>query len=205
MAYQIKFMLLTIIALLLFNCGEEPSTSTAQKAKDALATKPIKQDNTEVEVTKKPLWIASDKAFYGIEVQRPIASYGDKLSKTTTTNGEGTFEIYEIKDNTDNVLAHVYPNPNDESLVGDIVIMNEKISTEKGVKIGTTFGELKAKFDDYKVHGSEVESRVHFYQGNHAYRLNHVSNEYDLDENEIPDDSKVIEMIIRRGLDSSDS
>lgn len=196
-------MLLAITALFFINCGEEPSTSsTAQKAKDALAAKPIKQDSTGVKVTKEPLWLATEKAFYGIEVQRPIASYGDKLSKTTTENGEGTFEVYEIKNSNGEVLAQVYPDPKEESLVGDIVISNEKVSTDKGVKIGTTFGELKTKFSGYKVHGSEIESRVHFYQGNHAYRLDYASNQYDLDENEIPNDAKVIEMTIMRASDS---
>lgn len=198
-------MLLAITTLLFVNCGEEPSTSTAQKAKDALASNPIKLDNTDVEVTKAPLWIVSDKAFYGIEVHRPIVSYGDKLSKTTTTNGEGTFEVYEIKNKEGEVLAHVYPDPTKEELVGDIVILNKKITTDKGVKIGTTFGELKAKFNDYEVHGSEIESRVHFYQGNHAYRLDHSSNQYDLEESEISDDSEVIEMIVKRSLDLSES
>jgi len=196
MTNQVKFMFLAIVALLLVNCNEEPSTG--QKAQDALAIKPIKQDNTEVEVTKEPILIASEKVFYGIEVQRPLADYADKLSKTTTENGEGTFEVYEIKNDEGEVLAQVHPDPMDEALVGDIIILNEKVITDKGVKIGTTFEELKAKFNDYKVHGSEIESRVHFYQGNHAYRLDYPSNQYDLDKSEIPADAKVIEITIMK-------
>ncbi|MEM0991452.1 MAG: hypothetical protein AAF847_15830 [Bacteroidota bacterium] len=195
--YQIKIIGFLLIGIVFVACGGDNAAETNdENTINETETIPVSDANSDAAISKMPT--ASDQEFYGIAVKDSIATHADKLIKTTIQNGEGTFEVYEIKDADGMILGQLYADPLNQAFVGDIVITSPEVVTDEGVKIGMTFTELKNKFNQYEVHGSEIESRVSFVQANHAYRLDYPSNQYDLDESEIPSDAKVIEIKIVR-------
>ena len=75
--------------------------------------------------------------------------------------GEGSFDVYEIKDFENNPAGYFMADPKNKLLVGDITVQSPKASTEKGIKIGDTFKDLLKAFPNIEVHGSEVEGRTY--------------------------------------------
>ena len=58
------------------------------------------------------------------------------------------------------------------------------------------FGQVKSIIGEPEVHGSELESRVHFFYDNMAFRLDYYSTDYSLDVNEVPDSSKIMYIMV---------
>nr|WP_298998828.1 hypothetical protein [uncultured Allomuricauda sp.] len=131
-----------------------------------------------------------EQSYYGIEIGNPIKDY--QLPSGTLKTGEGEFQVYYMLYNND-TLGYVYG----EDLIESIHIWDGRGATMEGVRVGTTFGEIKDLFPLPKVHGSELESRVNVFHKKHIYRLNYYSPEYELDYSTIPDSVRVTEIIIR--------
>ena len=101
--------------------------------------------------------LISPISFRGIQIGDLIANHSDYIKKTQIKTGEGTFEVYEIKDFENNPAGYFLPDPKDKLLVGDITVKSPKAQTAKGIKIGDTFQDLLKSFPDIAVHGSEIE------------------------------------------------
>jgi hypothetical protein len=143
--------------------------------------------------------LISPISFRGIQIGDLIANHSDYIKKTQLKTGEGTFEVYEIKDFENNPAGYFVPDPNDKLLVGDITVNSPKAETAKGIKIGNTFKDLLKAFPNIAVHGSEIESRTTATANNISYRLDIANNKYDIDKSKIPATTKITEITINRG------
>lgn len=134
-----------------------------------------------------------DDNYLGLIVGHAISEYQDLLKPGTLKTGEGEFEVQYIIYKTD-TLGYASGDKTIES----IHIWDSKGATNHGIRVGTTFGELKNILEQLQVHGSEIESRIHVVEKNRMYRLNYYSMEYDLDISEIPDSVSITEIIITK-------
>ena len=160
------------------------------------AEKQLKVDKIiTVENTRTGLMISED-SFRGIKVGDKIADHSDYIKKEVMETGEGDFEVYTIKDFNNNPAGFFYLDMNDESLVGDITVETMMAETAEGIKIGSTFGDLKAALPTIEVHGSEIEGRTHATHNSLSYRLDIPNFSYEVNVEKIPLDTKIREIII---------
>lgn len=137
------------------------------------------------------------KSFMGIQPGDKITDHQAKLKKDLLQTGEGDFEIFLINDPNGNPLGYLHPDPNDEQLVGMIVITSPEAKTEDGLSVGMTLGDLREKLTNYEIHGSEIEGYTAAYHGPFSYQLDSRNWEYDLDASTIGDEVKIIEITLR--------
>ena len=143
--------------------------------------------------------LISPISFRGIQIGDLIANHSDYIKKTKLKTGEGSFDVYEIKDFENNPAGYFLPDPKDKLLVGDITVNSPKAQTAKGIKIGDTFQDLLKNFPDITVHGSEIEGQTHANANNLSYRLDVANFKYEIDKAKIPTTTKITEISINRG------
>lgn len=137
-------------------------------------------------------------SFRGVKVGDKIAAHSDYTQKKQLRTGEGSFEVYEIKDFENNPAGYFLPDPNDALLVGDIVVLTPKAQTAEGVMVGSTFQDLLKVFPSIEVHGSEVEGRTNATNGSLSYRLDVPNFTYEVDKAKIPGTTRIMEITINR-------
>lgn len=142
--------------------------------------------------------LIKENSFQGISPGDKITSHSSKLEKNTLKNGEGEFVSYQIKDNKLGTVGYLLPDPNDATLVGNITVESDEAKTKKGIRIGSTFGELMKKYPKAKVHGSEIEGRTYAKAGDLSFRLNTSFYSYDVDITKVSKSTEVIEILINR-------
>lgn len=142
--------------------------------------------------------LVKEKSFQGISPGDKITSHSRKLEKSTLKNGEGEFVSYQIKNKKLGTVGYLLPDPNDETLVGNITVESSEAKTIKGIKIGSTYGELMKKYPKAKVHGSEIEGRTYAKYGQLSFRLNASYFSYEVDAAKILKNTEVIEILINR-------
>jgi len=142
--------------------------------------------------------LISENSFRGITPGDVISKHSDYVEKSLLQTGEGDFEVYTIMGKNNNPTGYLIPDPNDENLVGDIVIETKIAKTADGIKVGSTFEELKKYSKVTEVHGSEIEGRTYATKGQLAYRLDVALFSYEVDAEKIPGDTKIIEIMIMR-------
>ncbi len=130
-------------------------------------------------------------SYFGVAVGSKISDNPNTLRPGELRTGEGAFNVHYMIHKVD-TLGYVYG----DDIIESIHIWDSRGSTNNGIRVGTTFAELKNILQEPKVHGSEMEARVHVFNENHMYRLNYHSMEYNLDFSEIPDSVVVKEIII---------
>ncbi len=140
-----------------------------------------------------------NNAFRGITVGDKIADHLAYIQKENLRTGEGTFEVYQIKDFNNNPAGYLMPDPKDESLVGDITVETQMATTTQGLKVGGTFQDLLTAIPTIVVHGSEVEGRTYATYDNLSYRLDAANFSYEVDKSKIPMSTKIIQIVINRG------
>ncbi len=152
-----------------------------------------------VEVTSsRTQLLIGQNAFRGITTGDQISNHKEYIQKETMRTGEGSFEVYTIKDFNNNPAGFFLPDPNNETLVGAITVQTQGAKTLKGIQVGNTFGDLKKKFPYMSVHGSEVEGRTYANFNNLSYRLDVANFAYEVDMDKIPLSTKITEIIINR-------
>lgn len=184
--------LIFLSSLLFISCeSSEQKTSIPKKTTPTVAvpTKPV----TEASVSQ-----ISDHRFTGIKPGQTISSLSAKIKKGPLKNGEGDFSVYYIASGDGSEIGYFYMDPIDAKLVGDIIITSDDYETAEGIKVGSTYGQIKAKLTDWEVHGSEQESRTTVGYDGYAFLLDFSSNQYNLDKNKVPDTAKVKQIMIRR-------
>lgn len=155
-----------------------------------------------VEAGKTQLLITPN-AFRGISVGDIIETHSDYLQKEQLKTGEGTFEVYRIKDFNNNPAGYLMPDPNDESVVGDITVETPMAATVEDIKVGSTFGDLQRTIPNIGVHGSEIEGRTYANAHNISYRLDVANFSYEVDAAKIPATTKITQIIVNRGYENA--
>lgn len=177
-----------------FKLGDKVTLSGEQwvleEQKQLKVTKIIKVENTRTGL------IISENSFRGIKIGDEISTHTDYIQKKTVETAEGDFLTYVIKDFNNNPAGFFYPDRNDENLVGDITVETQMAETAEGIKVGSTFGDLKAALPAIEVHGSEIEGRTHATHNSLSYRLDMPNFSYEIDVDKIPLDTKITEICI---------
>ncbi len=176
MKYFTKYILIFCLALLSISCSTQDKENTDQDKK----------------------LLITQTSFRGISVGDKITSLGNFIEKDQLKTGEGDFAIYRIKDFHNKPAGYFLPDPNDDSLVGDIIIETSLAETKEGIRVGNTFGVLKQKLTPLEVHGSEIEGRTYANHNGLSYRLNIAMFSYQINIKKIPTSTKILEIIINR-------
>ncbi len=138
------------------------------------------------------------KGFKDVMVGDAIAKHKATVKKFTLKDGEGSFEAYKITDAEDNPAGYFTPDAKNKLLVGDITIETPKASTDKGIKVGSTFQELLKAYPNVEVHGSEIEGRTYAKAGGFSYRLDVPNFTYEVDKSKIKATAKITQIVIGR-------
>ncbi len=193
------YILLTSVLFLVMGCHSKNESSTSSPKNDE-TVKPSQSNPS----AQSAAYLIQDSIFLGIHIGTAIASLPNKkIKKATLETGEGTFQVYDIISDKGEKLGNFLPDPLDKKRVGDIMITSPLAATKEGFKIGTTFQTLDSKLKNIEVHGSEIESKTTVFHGNLGLQLDYPSATYDLDKNEIPKDSKVTQIWIRRKINTN--
>ena len=147
---------------------------------------------------KNPVLLIKENSFQGIAPGDKIVSHSKNTEKNILKTGEGEFVSYQIKNKKFGTVGFFLPDPNDETLVGNITIDAPQAKTIKGINIGSTFKELMKKYPKAKVHGSEIEGRTYARNGQLSFRLNTSHFSYEVDPSKISEDTEVVEILINR-------
>jgi hypothetical protein len=139
-------------------------------------------------------------SFRGITIGELISNHKEGIKKTQLKTGEGSFEVYEIRDFENNPAGYFLPDPNDKDRVGDIVVQTPKAQTAEGIMVGSTYEDLLKVFPSIEVHGSEVEGRTNATNGTLSYRLDVPNFSYEVDKAKIPVKAKIVEITINRAV-----
>ncbi|MEE9303258.1 MAG: hypothetical protein V3U84_05680, partial [Thiotrichaceae bacterium] len=151
----------------------------------------------QVESSRTEL-VISETAFRGISVGDSIATHSAYTQKELLKTGEGNFEIYRIKDFNNKPAGYFLADPNNKNLVGDITVETQMAKTAEGIKVGSTFAELRKQLPEVGVHGSEIEGRTYAFYNSISYRLNVGYFTYEVDIEKIPQNAKIVEIVINR-------
>lgn len=179
-----------------FNIGDKVTLEGALFMNDEV--KQLKVEKIiNIEPTRTQLTI-DNNAFRGITVGDKIADHTAYIQKENLKTGEGTFEVYEIKDFNNNPAGYLMLDPKDESLVGNITVETQMAATAQGIKVGGTFQDLLTAIPDIVVHGSEIEGRTYANYNNLSYRLNVANFSYEVDKSKIPMSTKIMQIVINR-------
>lgn len=194
-------LLIILILLGLSSCMDNSNPDTEMKVEENVnATKEV-----EIKADKSSNLGIVNNTFLGIYPGQPIADIAsDKIKKASPNNKvEKAFETYHILSEGGKKVGYFYPEPLDESLVGNLFITDKDVSVN-GIGIGSTYEEIKNTLNTYEVHGSEIESRTSVYFKDYAFELDYPSNHYDLDRDKIPPTAQVVELQIQRSAELID-
>lgn len=187
------FVLITLLSFSLFQSCET-------EKKQEVTTEEVKNEKLDNKGEDKDVtddnYMIKNKSFQGVSIGDKLADKAIKMTKVVMQTGEGDFVTYEIKNAAGEKLAYVMPDPRDPTVVGDITIVSSKAMTSKGVRVGMTLAELKKRIGDLTVHGSEIESRTSVAKDNTRYRLDAANSTYEIDQDKVSDDIKILEITI---------
>ncbi|MCC6723001.1 MAG: hypothetical protein IT258_00730 [Saprospiraceae bacterium] len=144
--------------------------------------------------------VIGHNSFRGITIGELISNHKEYIQKTQLKTGDGTFEVYQIKDFENNPAGYFLPDPNAADRVGDIVVQTPKAQTAEGIMVGSTYEDLLKVFPSIEVHGSEVEGRTNATNGSLSYRLDVPNFTYEVDKAKIPVTTKIVEITINRAV-----
>lgn len=123
-------------------------------------------------------------SFLGMQSGDKLSDHQDKLKATVIKTGEGDFEAFAIYHDEKRV-GHIYPAIQNEAKIGSIVITAPIAATERGIKVGSTWGELKDNFPQIPVHDSEIEGQIFANHGHISYKLNVNFWSYELTDEQL--------------------
>ena len=112
------------------------------------------------------------------------------LKKDVLITGEGKFPIWNIRDQHLGNIGYVMEHPMLEGKVGDIFITSDAVKTENGLKVGSTWADLKKMYPDIDAHGSEIEGIVTASVDGYNYRLDIRDWSYEIEEGKLKPDTK---------------
>ncbi len=154
--------------------------------------------SVKIQSAEGDTYLIESNSFYGVSTGDVITEKSSLLQKDMLKTGEGDFVIYTLKNAQDEIIANVFPDPMDESKVGDISIITPIAKTKQGISIGMTFGELEEILGELEVHGSEIEGTTSVAKDNLRYRLDIHFWSYLVDKNKVDKNTKITEITISR-------
>lgn len=187
-----RLLPLSFFFILLISCNR------TKVDKDLINNVTTPTTEVEEEVEKEVPPIVFQNSFLTVVPGTPIVEYKAIIEEDLLQTGEGDFEIYNIKNAQQKVLAYFLADPVDNELVGDIYITSPLAQTEDDIHIGQTFGDLVTKYSTLEVHGSEIESQTFATVGNLSFRIDEAHATYELEISAVSKTAKIIEIVIKR-------
>ncbi|MEO1484991.1 MAG: hypothetical protein AAFU57_04540 [Bacteroidota bacterium] len=132
-------------------------------------------------------------SYFGITVGDSVVRHHKVFRSGSLKSGEGVFPVNYILWKKD-TLGYAFG----EDTIETIHIWNSRGTTHKGIRVGSTFAEIKQFLKNPKIHGSEMESRVHVFHEKHLYRLDYYNANYEIDVSQIPESVVVTEIILTK-------
>ncbi|PPK85271.1 hypothetical protein CLV84_2163 [Neolewinella xylanilytica] len=173
---------------LLAACGEDA------RGRTGASNGGISTDSIEAE---PPQYVIRQNRFYRLVPGEPIADAGERLKEGIREDGEGRFRVYHIIGDDGEEIGYVLPSVRDSTLIGDIHVTTPTAATEGDIRVGHTYSRLRIAYPAVEVRGSEIESRAYAYTKNKAFLLrDFTSMEQDVDEAQVPGDTRIGEIII---------
>ena len=136
-------------------------------------------------------YLIESNTFYGVSTGDVIQEKRSLLEKDMLQTGEGDFIIFTLKNDKGEIIANVFPDPRDESKVGDISIITPLAKTKKGISVGMTLDELEEILGEVEVHGSEIEGTTTVIKDNLRYQLDAYFWSYVVDKNKVDKNTKI--------------
>lgn len=199
----VLFFAILAVCVGLYSCKSELSSEQKSAATEKSQTPKMsdekamgKKGNRTGRLPAKTFRI-KDHTVNGIKAGMLISELQHVLVWSKIKNGEGTFEVYRIRDDKSAPMGYVVPRIGNNDLVGDITLHSKKVLSEHGIRIGDEFSKLQEAVKDIKVNGSKIEGRVYASIGRIYYRLDIVDFNYNLDLSQIPLDTKITEILIK--------
>lgn len=145
---------------------------------DEYTTKPCCNETLK----EDPKWIISEDGFGKINRQTTIleAKENNWIKEGIYSNGEGDFDTYVIEGEEGDFVAYVWEGENGK--IRSIDVFSDKAYLENGIKLGTSYTELRKVYPKISVNGSEIEGRVSAKSGNFSFLLSHREWSYNLQE-----------------------
>ncbi len=168
-----------------------------------LQGKVLPSDEHQLIVTKiidveKALPIIKEHSFRGMSPGDKIADHQSYIQADQLKSGEGAFDIYQIQGYNEETLGFFLPDPNDKTLIGNIIINTPSPKTAQNIHVGNTFAQLRKALPELSIHGSEIEGRTFAKSGNLSYRLDAAHFTYEVDIAKISAKTKILEIIVNR-------
>ena len=82
--------------------------------------------------------------------------------------GEGSFKVYYIQSSSGEELGYLLEDEKDQT-IESIVVTSSLYSTQQGIKVGSTYEQVKESFPELKMVRSEIESRLFARSGNFTF------------------------------------
>jgi len=180
-------------------CGSEPKsiTDTTGLEDSADDTPAPNDDNTAIyDVDADDPYLLSNGYFLGMTPGGSLDDYIDGLRTGQIRTGEGEFDVLFIDAAEGDELGYVYTPDKTEPIIEQITITSPKVVTEKGVRVGLSFDELKQRLGPVEVYASEIESRVYATKDGITYRLNINGTPGKTTAADIGDDVEVMQIIL---------
>jgi hypothetical protein len=172
-----------------------PPTTTDTKAK--VSTQEVTTPAVKIDWNADELLI-QEAGLSGVFVGQPLSGVESRIKKELSKSGTGEFVAYYFTGKNKNTLGYFTLDPEDQSLIGDVVVTSPDAATKDGIKVGSTFGDLKVIAPNLEVHGSATDSRTHAFIGRTAYLLDVAFNTYELDANQVKPSTKIKEIRLMR-------
>jgi hypothetical protein len=174
----------------IFFLGLTGCNSTPEQVAEATEKTVEEVTETAVEAVKPEM-----DGTYGIRVGDVIAD-NEKLRKDVLQTGEGDFDIYYFDADDGQPAGYVMEDLQNPILVGDVYVIRKgaTVPGAKGVKVGDSWGDLRAAFPEVEVHGSEIQSWTYAYVGEMSFKLEASNTEYELSHSDVSDSAKIQEI-----------
>ena len=186
---KIKMIIVAILFLSYFGCG---SDSTVKHEKNEASI--IQTDTNQKEQVKEKQFLLSESGTVnGVGAGSSIEELVEKgvLVKDELNDGEGSFEIWNVMDDQFGKIGYVHEHPKLDGKVGTIFITTDKVKTKGDLQVGSTWADILKAFPSTQVYGSEIEGRTSAKIDDYNYQLDIRNWQYEVEEDNIKENTKV--------------
>ena len=190
--------LVALLSLTTLACGDGRTSTDAAIPVPPAADAANVDEESIYEVDDEDPYKIFNGTFLDMAPGQALEVHSKRLNKGVLKTADGELEAYFIEGPRGEELGYVMPDPNDPSLLGDLHITSPGVVTERGVRVGNSYGELVERLGKLEVHGSELESRTYATDGKLHYRLDEPHNTYEVAADEVSPNAKVLAIVVRR-------
>lgn len=138
-------------------------------------------------------FVINNNSFMGISPNDVIADHADKFQFGKIRDGEIVKKVLVIEIDGQE-LGYAVPNNEDKRLIGNITFQSPKVKTEKGIKVGDSFGDLVKKHPNLTLKKSRNGKKLYAKAGRIVFLLDFNKEGTEIQIEEIPENTSIIEL-----------